>query len=88
MQVLLSLVFVVAVTFGAWFFGYGLSLLRDQSSDTDLEPRVPEAPRDATQEKRPQAAGEVQVGELTDLSTTTTTAVAKPSTRLEEPYEA
>ena len=88
MQVLLSLVFVVAVTFGAWFFGYGLSLLRDQSSDTDLEPRVPEAPRDATQEKRPQAAGEVQVGGLTDLSTTATTAVAKPSTRLDEPYEA
>ena len=88
MQVLLSLVFVVAVIFGTWFFGYGLSLLRDQSSDTDLEPRVPEAPRDATQEKRPQAAGAVQVGGLTDLSATATTAVAKPSTRLDEPYEA
>ena len=88
MQVLLSLVFVVAVTFGAWFFGYGLSLLRDQSSDTDLEPRVPDALRDATQEKRPQAAGAVQVGGLTDLSATATTAVAKPSTRLDEPHEA
>ena len=88
MQVLLSLVFVVAVTFGAWFFGHGLSLLRDQSSDTDLEPRVPDALRDATQEKRPQAAGAVQVGGLTDLSATATTAVAKPSTRLDEPYEA
>ena len=88
MQVLLSLVFVVAVTFGAWFFGHGLSLLRDQSSDTDLEPRVPDALRDATQEKRPQAAGAVQVGGLTDLSATATTAVAKPSTRLDEPHEA
>lgn len=83
MQVLLFLVFVVAVTFGTWFFGYGLSLLR-----ADLEPRVPDAPRDATQEKRPQAAGAVQVGRLTDLSATATTAVAKPSTRLDEPHEA
>lgn len=28
MQVLLVSVFVVAVAFGAWFFAYGLSLLR------------------------------------------------------------
>ncbi len=83
MQVLLFSVFVVAVAFGTWFFGYGLSLL-----GAVLEPQVPDAPRDATQEKRPQAAGEVQVGGLTDLSTTATTAVAKPSTRLDEPYEA
>lgn len=47
MQVLLFFAFVVAVTFGAWFFGYGLSLIRDQSSDTDLEPQVPDAQRDA-----------------------------------------
>jgi hypothetical protein len=88
LQVLLVLVFVVAVAFGAWFFGYGLSLIRDQSSDTDLEPQVPDAPRDATQEKRPQAAGEVQVGRLTDPSTTAITAVAKPGTRLDEPRDA
>jgi len=77
MQVLLVFVFVVAVAFGAWFFGYGLSLIRDQSSDTDLEPQVPDAPRDAAQEKRPQAADVMQVGRLTDLSTTAITAVAK-----------
>lgn len=79
MQVLLVSVFVVAVAFGAWFFGYGLSLLRG-----DLEPQVPDAP----QEKRPQAADAAQVGRLTDLSTTAITAVAKPSTRLDEPREA
>jgi hypothetical protein len=28
MQVLLFIVFVVAFAFGAWFFAYGLSLLR------------------------------------------------------------
>ena len=72
MQVLLFSVFVVAVAFGTWFFGYGLSLLGPV-----LEPRVPDAPRDATQEKRPQAAEEVQVGRLPDLSTTAITAVAK-----------
>ena len=47
MQIVLSFVFVVAVAFGAWFFVYGLSLLRDQSSDTDLEPKVPDAQREA-----------------------------------------
>ena len=47
MQIVLVFVFVVAVAFGAWFFGYGLSLIRDQSSDTDLEPRVPDAKREA-----------------------------------------
>ena len=56
MQVLLVLVFVVAVAFGAWFFRYGLSLLGD-----DLEPQVPEAPREVPQEKGPQAAGAVRV---------------------------
>ena len=83
MQVLLVSVFVVAVAFGAWLFGYGLSLLR-----SDLETQVPDAPRDAPQEKRPQAASEVQVGRLTELNTTAITAVAKPSTRLDEPREA
>ncbi len=47
MQVLLFFVFIVTVAFGAWFFNYGLSLLRDQSSDTDLEPQVPDAQREA-----------------------------------------
>jgi hypothetical protein len=47
LQIVLFFVFVVAVAFGAWFFGYGLSLLRDQSSDTDLEPKVPDAQREA-----------------------------------------
>lgn len=64
-------------------FGYGLSLL-----GAVLEPQVPDAPRDATQEKRPQAAGEVQVGRLPDLSTTAITVVAKPGTRLDEPRDA
>jgi hypothetical protein len=83
LQVLLFSVFVVAVAFGTWFFGYGLSLL-----GAVLEPRVPDAPRDATQEKRPQAAEEVQVGRLPDLSTTAITVVAKPGTRLDEPRDA
>lgn len=61
MQILLFFVFVVAVAFGAWFFRYGFSLVRDQSSDTDLEPQVPDAPRDVPQEKGPQAAGAVKV---------------------------
>ena len=56
MQVLLVLVFVVAVAFGAWFFRYGLSLLGG-----DLEPQVPDAPREVPQEKGPQAAGAVRV---------------------------
>ena len=56
MQVLLVLVFVVAVAFGAWFFRYGLSLLGN-----DLEPQVPDAPREVPQEKGPQAAGAVRV---------------------------
>ena len=56
MQVLLLFVFVVAVAFGAWFFRYGLSLLGD-----DLEPQVPDAPREVPQEKGPQAAGAVRV---------------------------
>ncbi len=56
MQVLLLFVFVVAVAFGAWFFGYGLSLLR-----ADLEPQMPDAPRDVPQEKGSQAAGAVQI---------------------------
>ena len=47
MQIVLVFVFVVAVTFGAWFFGYGLSIIRDQSLDTDLEPQEPDAQRDA-----------------------------------------
>ena len=47
LQVLLFFVFVIAVAFGAWFFNYGLSLLGDQSSDTDLEPQVPDAVQDA-----------------------------------------
>ena len=42
LQVLLVLVFVVAVAFGAWFFRYGLSLL-----GVDLEPQVPDAQREA-----------------------------------------
>ena len=82
MQVLLVSVFVVAVAFGAWLFGYGLSLLR-----ANLEPQVPDAPRDAPQEKRPRAAGEVQVGRLTDLNTTAIAAVAKPSTQSDEPRD-
>ena len=61
MQIVLIFVFVVAVAFGAWFFNYGLSIVRDQSSETDLEPQVPDAPRDAAQEKRPQAADVMQV---------------------------
>ena len=47
LQVLLLLVFIVAVAFGAWFFSYGLSIVRDQSSETDLEPQVPDAQREA-----------------------------------------
>ncbi len=47
LQIVLVFVFVVAVAFGAWFFNYGLSLLRDQSSETDLEPQVPDAQREA-----------------------------------------
>ena len=47
LQIVLVFVFVVAVAFGAWFFNYGLSLLGDQSSDTDLEPQVPDAVQDA-----------------------------------------
>ena len=64
MQVLLFFVFVVAVAFGAWFFRYGLSLIGDQSSDTDLEPQVSDAPRNVPQEKGPQAAGAVKVREV------------------------
>jgi hypothetical protein len=56
MQVLLFLVFVVAVTFGTWFFGYGLSLLRG-----DLEPQVPDALRDAPQKDDQTAKGAMQV---------------------------
>ncbi len=56
MQIVLVFVFVVAVAFGAWFFRYGLSLLGD-----DLEPQVPDAPREVPQEKGPQAAGAVRV---------------------------
>ena len=56
MQVLLFFVFVVAVAFGAWFFRYGLSLLGG-----DLEPQVPDAPRDVPQKKGLQAAGAVKV---------------------------
>ena len=55
MQIVLVFVFVVAVAFGAWFFSYGLSLLGG-----DLEPQVPDAPRDVPQEKGPQAAGAVK----------------------------
>lgn len=47
LQIVLFFIFVVAVAFGTWFFGYGLSLLRDQSSDTDLEPKMPDAQREA-----------------------------------------
>ncbi len=53
MQILLFLVFGVAVAFGAWFFRYGLSLLGG-----DLEPQVPDATRAVPQEKGPQAAGQ------------------------------
>ena len=80
MQIVLVFVFVVAVAFGAWFFRYGLSLLGG-----DLEPQVPDAPRDAPQEKRQWAASAMQVGRLSDLSHTATTAVAKPGARLDEP---
>jgi hypothetical protein len=79
----LFFVFVVAVAFGTWFFGYGLSLLR-----ANLETQVPDAPRDDPQQKRPRAAGAMQVGRLTDLSTTAITTVTKPGTRLDEPREA
>ncbi len=79
---LLFFVFVVAVAFGAWFFRYGLSLLGG-----DLETQVPDAPRDAPQEKRQWAPVAMQVGRLTDLSHTATTAVAKPGTRLDEPRD-
>jgi hypothetical protein len=61
MQIVLVFVFVVAVAFGAWFFNYGLSLVRDQSSDIDLEPQLPDAPREVPQEKGPQAAGAVKI---------------------------
>ena len=47
MQLVLVFVFVVAVAFGAWFFNYGLSLIRGQSLDTDLKPEVPDAQREA-----------------------------------------
>ena len=77
---LLFFVFVVAVAFGAWFFNYGLSLLR-----ADVVTQVPSAPRDAPQEKRPRAAGAARVGRLTDLSHTATTAVAEPGARSGEP---
>ena len=80
MQIALVFVFVVAVAFGAWFFNYGLSLLK-----ANVETQVPDAPRDAPQEKRPWAAGVAQVGRLTDLSHTATTAVAKPGARSGKP---
>ena len=80
MQIVLVFVFVVAVAFGAWFFNYGLSLLR-----ADIVTQVPGAPRDASQEKRPWAAGAARVGRLTDLSHTATTAVAEPGARSGEP---
>ncbi len=64
MQILLVSVFVVAVAFGAWFFHYGLSLLGG-----DLEPQMPDAPRDVPQEKDPQATGAVQVGRLDSFLT-------------------
>ena len=60
MQILLFLVFVVAVAFGAWFFDYGLSLIRDQSSDTDLEPQVPEAPGEVPKKDEQEAKAAVQ----------------------------
>jgi hypothetical protein len=47
LQIVLVFVFVIAVAFGAWFFVYGLSIVRDQSSDIALEPQVPDAPREA-----------------------------------------
>jgi hypothetical protein len=56
LDVLLFFVFVVALAFGAWFFGYGLSLLGG-----DLEPQVAIVPRDVPQEKSPQAAGAVRM---------------------------
>ena len=83
MQVLMFFVFVVAVAFGTWFLGYGLSLL-----GANLEKQVPDAPRDDPQEKRPRAAGAMRVGRLTDLSTTAITTVTKSGTRLDEPREA
>ena len=76
MQIVLVFVFVVAVAFGARFFNYGLSLL-----EANVETQVPDAPR----EKHPRAAGAAQVGRLTDLSHTATTAVAKPGARSGEP---
>ena len=80
MQTVLVSVFVVAVAFGAWFFNYGLSLLKAND-----ETRVPDAPRDAPQEKRPRAAGAAQVGRFTDLNHAATTAVTKLGARLDEP---
>ena len=59
MQILLFLVFVVAVAFGAWFFRYGFSLLGG-----DFEPQASDAPRDVPQEKGPRAAGAVKVREV------------------------
>jgi hypothetical protein len=56
LEAVLFFVFVVAVAFGAWFFRYGLSLLGG-----NLEPQVPDAPREVPQEKGPQAAGAVRV---------------------------
>jgi hypothetical protein len=47
LEVLLFFVFVVAVAFGTWLFGHGLSLIGGQSSEADPEPRVPDAARDA-----------------------------------------
>ncbi len=55
MQVLLVSVFVVAVVFGAWFFGYGLSLLR-----ADLEPQVPDAPGEVPKKDDQEAKAAVQ----------------------------
>jgi hypothetical protein len=60
LHVLLVSVFVVAVVFGAWFFGYGLSLIRDQSSDTDLEPQVPDAPGEVPKKDDQEAKAAVQ----------------------------
>ena len=45
MQILAFFVFVITVAIATSAFGYGLSLLR-----ANLEPLIPDAPRDAAQE--------------------------------------
>ncbi len=57
MEVLLFFVFVIWIAFGAWFFGYGLSLLR-----ADTEPQVPDTPNEVLEkdDQETKAAAQAQ----------------------------